>query len=141
MANISNYLEEVLLNHVFRNINYASPGATHYVALFSSTKDTDELEANDASGEITAYAEADREPVEFDEATPFQTGGKATLVSNMAVEYTVMPAVLVRHLAICDNATHGAGNILYWMQLNDDRDCAAGDACRFPAGNISLDLD
>ena len=37
MAQMSNYLEEQLMNHVFRGISYTSPG-TVYLALYSTTQ-------------------------------------------------------------------------------------------------------
>ena len=139
MANISNYLEEALLNHVFRNTAYTMPGATLYVAIFPSTKDEAELEGNDKTGEITAYDEATRPSVAFD--APTQELGKATIVSSGAVEYTDMPAVTVGYAAIMDGSTKTEGNILYWMPLTDSKQTNAGDTFTFPAGDIVLDLD
>ena len=139
MANISNYLEEALLNHVFRNTAYTMPGATLYVAIFPTTKDTAELEANDKTGEIVAYDEATRPSVSF--AAPSQVGGKATIESSGGVEFTDMPEVNVGYAAIMDGNTKTEGNILYWMPLTDSKQTNAGDTFTFPEGDIVLDLD
>ena len=146
MANISSYLEEALLSHVFRNVEYTRPGATIYIAIFDDTAVEADLEAGTVAGgaftdEITTYAEANRPGVAFNEATPFQQAGKATVVSAADVEYTVMPAVTVKYVAACDNATKGAGNILYWAELGTPRTAVLGDEVKFEAGDIQFDLD
>jgi hypothetical protein len=141
MANISTYLEELLLNHVFRNVDFPRPGATHYLAIFPDTAAEADLEASDFTDEIDTYAEADRPAITFDEAVPFQQAGKATLVSAGAVEYTVMPADTVGYAAVCTAAGHGAGNVLYWLPLTPARTPGAGNALRFNAGEIVIDLD
>ncbi len=142
MANISNYLEEALLNHVFLNIAYDRPGATIYIAIFESTKDPDELEANNRTGEIVGYTGTDRPGTAFDEATPtFQVAGKATVVSAADVDFLVMPAVTVGYIAAMDAQGHAAGNILYWAPVTPNKTTNAGDTLRFPAGDIVFDLD
>lgn len=141
MSNISNYLEEALLSHVFRNTSYTTPGATIYIAIFQNTKSEAELESNNRTGEITAYDEAAREGTAFNEADPFQQTGKATVVSASAIEYTDMPAVTVGYIAAMDASSHASGNILYWAALTDDKVCNAGDTFRLPAGDIKFDLD
>jgi len=140
MANISDYLEEALLNHIFRNVDFPRPGATIYVAIFENTKAEAELEANNMAGEITAYTGIVRPGTAF--GAPAQVLDKATITNSDIVEYAGMPAVTVGYLALVDEETHaGGGNILYWAKLTADRVCAAGDECKFPVGNITVDLD
>jgi hypothetical protein len=141
MANISTYLEEKLLSHVFRNVEYTRPGATIYIAIFANDKSEAELEANNRTGEITGYTGTDRPGTEFNEADPFQQAGKATVVNAAALEYLVMPAVTVGYVAAMDSAAHAGGNILYWAQLTADKACNAGDTFRLPAGDVKFDLD
>ena len=143
MANISNYLEEALLDHVFRNVEFTRPGATLYVAIFEETKSEAELEANNRTGEITGYTGTDRPSVTFSQQDPFQNvgTGAATIVSAAAVEYLDMPALTVGYAAVMDSAAHAGGNILYWMKLTLDKNTNAGDTFRFPAGDIVIDLD
>lgn len=140
MANISNYLEEALLNHIFRNTPYAMPGATIYVAIFENTKSEAQLESNNLAGEITGYNGVVRPSTTF--GAPAQILGKATISSLNDVEYSNMPAVTVGYIALVDEETHaGGGNILYWIKLTVDRICGAGDGCKFEIGSITVDLD
>ena len=138
MANISNYLEEALLSHVFLNTPYTGPGATIYIALFPSTKSEAELEAGTLTGEITTYAETAREGTAFVADTPFQQTDKAQVVSVSDIDYTVMPAVTVGYIAAMDADT--AGNILYWAKLTADVTCTAGGTFQLPAGDIKFNL-
>ncbi len=138
MAHISDYLEEALLNHVFRNVPLTSP-ATVYVAIFSDVATQAELEAGTLTNEITGYAEANRPAVPF--GAPTQVGGKATISNSAAVEFTNMPAVTVAFVAIMDSAAKGGGNVLYGFPMTENKIVNSGDTFRLPAGEIDLDLD
>lgn len=146
MANISNYLEEAVLNHVFRDIDFPRPGATIYVAIFEDTKDTDELEADNFDGEIKSYDGTDRPSTGFAAPTQEADGAgstKAVIASEDDVIYTGMEALTVKYIALVDQEAHAAvaPHILYWIKLTTPRVCAAGDECKFPAGNIKVDLN
>ena len=141
MANISTYLEELILSGVFRDDAVIPLSDTHYVAIFPDTATEADLEAGTLTDEITTYAEATRPVIQFDEATPYQQAGKATLESDADVVFTVMPAETVGYLAIMDSATKSAGNVLYWAELTVHQVIAAGDKLKFIAGTIKLDLD
>jgi len=139
MANISNYLEEALLNHVFRNVEFTRPGATIYIGLFANNKSSDELEANNRGDEITTYASTLRIGTAF--GAPAQDGGKATITNTDTVEFTVMPATTVGFIAAFDNSNYSTGNILYWAKLTADKPTSTGDTFRMSTGNITFDLD
>ncbi len=141
MANITNYLEEGLLDHVFRDVNFDRPGTTLYVGIFLSTKAEGELEANNKDAEITDYTGTNRPSVSFNWKSPKQQGGKATIESAAAVEFLNMPAVTMGYAAIFDSAAHAGGNMLYWMPVLPNKTTNAGDTFFFPAGDIVLDLD
>lgn len=134
MANISDHLEEGLLNHVFRNIEYSRP-ATVYCGLIETGDYDAELEVGTLDHEITAYT-GDRKAITF--GAPSQVGGKATIKNTVALEFLVMPAVTVKYAIVCDAAT--AGNILYWCPLTAEKTCNAGDTFRIPVDNLVLDL-
>lgn len=136
MANISNYLEEAILNHVMRNDPYTS-STTVYVGLISSDASDNDLEAGTLTNEITGY-DGNRKPVVFTE--PTQVGGKATIKNNADIEFENMPAVTVEYAIVCDAETNG--NILYWCPLTGGtKTTNAGDIFRIPEDGLVLDLD
>jgi len=134
--NLSNYLEEVLINHVLRNVAYTSPTDV-YVGLVSDVASDAHMEAGTLTNEITAY-DGNRKAVTFD--APVQDGDGRASVKNAtaAIEFEDMPAVTVKYAIVCDSATKGSGNILYWCPLVDSvgaretRTANAGDTFRLP---------
>lgn len=140
MANIADYLEEALLNHVFRNIPYTSPAAV-YCGLIDDVGTDAELEAGALTHEITAYT-GDRKAITF--GVPAQVSGKATIKNSTAIEFENMPAVTVKYAIVCDAAT--GGNILYWCPLVDaegeptEKTCNPGVTFRIAIDRLVLDL-
>ncbi len=134
MANITDYLEEALLNHVFRNTPHTSP-ATVYCGLIETGDYDAELELGTLTHEITAYT-GDRKAITF--GAPTQIGGKATIKNSVAIEFENMPAVTVKYAIVCDAAI--AGNILYWCPLTAEKACNAGDTFRIAVDGLVLDL-
>lgn len=134
MANIATYLEDALLDHVMRNVEYVRP-ATVYCGLIDDVSDGSELEAGTLDNEITGYT-GDRKAITF--GAPADVGGKATIKNTVALEFLVMPAVTVKYAIVCDAAT--GGNILYWCPLAAQKTCNAGDTFRIAIDGLVLDL-
>ena len=135
MANISNYLEEKLLNHVFRNIAYTKPAAV-YCGLVETGDYDAELEAGTLTHEITTYT-GNRKAITF--GAPAQVSGKATIKSTAVLEFENMPAKTVKYAIVCDAAT--GGNILYWCPLAEEKTCNGGDTFRLPIDALVENLD
>ena len=136
MANISNYLEEKILNHVMRNDVLTSP-STVYVGIISDDASDADLEAGTLTNEITGY-DGNRKPVVF--TVPEQVGGKATIKNNSDIDFENMPASTVKYAIVCDAPTNG--NILYWCPLaGGTKNTNAGDIFRIPEDGLILDLD
>ena len=143
MANISNYLEEKILNHVMRNVALTSP-STVYVGIISDDAIDADLEAGTLTNEITGY-DGDRKPVVFTEPEQVESGtavltSKATIKNNSDIDFENMPASTVKYAIVCDAPTNG--NILYWCPLaGGTKNTNAGDIFRIPEDGLILDLD
>ena len=136
MANISTYLETILLNLVMRNTAY--PGgapATVYCGLMDDSANDAECEAGTLTNEITTYT-GNRQAITF--GAPADVGGAQTIKNTVAHEFLVMPAVTVAYAIVCDAAT--AGNILYWAPLAANKTCNAGDTFNIAIDALVLDL-
>lgn len=136
MANIADYLEEILLDLVFRGTAYpgGAPAAVYCGLLDDVATDT-EGEEGTLTNEITSYT-GDRKAITFGAVS--QIGGKATIKNSVALEFDVMPAVTVKYAIVCDAAT--AGNILYWCPLAAQKTCNAGDTFKIAIDGLVLDL-
>lgn len=136
MANLSDYLENALINHVLRNTPYSSPAAV-YCAICNTTATSAQLEAGTLTNEITGYT-GNRPQITF--GAPSQVSDKATCKNTAALEFPGMPSTTVRFAAIMDSATKSAGNVLWWMQLSADKPVPSGETFRFPVDNLIADL-
>ena len=136
MANMSSYLEEKILDHVLRNIEYTPP-STVYVGIVSDSATDSELEAGTLTNEITGYT-GDRKSVSFTAIS--QNGdGEAETENTALIEFESMPACTIAYAIVCDAAT--GGNILFWGAATESKTSNSGDTHQVPAGNITIDLD
>lgn len=126
MSDFSDYLENELLDHVFRNATYTSPSAV-YLALFTAAP-------TDAGGgtEVSTGGYA-REAITFGAAS----GG--AIANTSAVEFTASGANFGTILAVGIFDALTTGNLLAWNEItsvtiND------GDTLNFPIGDIDVTL-
>lgn len=127
MSDFSDYLEDELLDHVFRNASYSSPAAV-YLALYTANP-------TDAGGgtEVSTGGYS-RQAITFGAAS----GG--TVSNSAAVEFTASGANFgtITGVGIFDASS--SGNLLTWKSItsvviND------GDTLNFPIGDIDVSLD
>ena len=127
MAEMSNYLENALINATLRNTSYTSP-ATVYVALYT-TDPTDADTGTEVSG--NGYA---RQSVTF--GAP--SNGAST--NSGAVEFPQATGSwgTVAYIGLRDASS--GGNLLYHTVLDASKTISTGDVFRISAGNLSVTL-
>jgi hypothetical protein len=128
MAEMSNYLENALINATLRNTSYTSP-ATVYVGLYTS----DPGEGNTGT-EVSGGSYA-RTAVTF--------GAPSNGVSTNSASVTFPTATgtwgTVTHIGILDAST--SGNLLYYTPLDASKSIASGDVFTISVGNLSVTLE
>jgi len=124
----TNYLEEVLLNHVLRAISYSSPAAV-YIALFT-------VAPTETGGgtEVTGGGYT-RQTVVF--SVP--SGGTVSNSADLIFPVASAPWGIVVAFAIMDAAA--AGNMLYYGNLTATRDVQINDQIKFPVGQLIVQED
>ncbi|MFT9496604.1 phage tail fiber protein [Anaerosolibacter sp.] len=132
MGAMSNYIEEALLNAVFRNVAYSSP-ANVYIALYKSDPTDGDVGLEVAGG---SYA---RQAVAFN--PPTQAGGKAQIQNSAQINFPVATADwgTITHIGIRNAGT--GGNLLYHGALTVPKTVNSGDQIIFGVGDITLTLD
>jgi hypothetical protein len=127
MADFSDFLENELLDHVFRNSAYTPPAAV-YLALYTAAP-TDAGGGTQVSG--NGYAR---------QAITFGAAAGGAISNTSAVEFTASGGNFgtIVAVGIFDAAT--SGNLLAWNEItsvviND------GDTLNFPIGDIDVTLD
>jgi hypothetical protein len=129
MSAASNYLENAIFNHVFRNTSYTSP-ATLYLALFTSTATAADLEAGTLTNEVSGGSYA-RQTATF--SAPSNGAGS----NSGTVTFPTASANwgTIRYVAIMDAAS--SGNILWYAQLSSDVTINSGNTFQFNSSSVS----
>ena len=127
MSEISNYLENALINATLRNTAYTSP-TTVYVALYT-TDPTDADTGTEVSG--NAYA---RQSVTFSAPSNGATSNSA------AVEFPQATGSwgTVAYIGLLDASS--GGNLLYHTPLDASKTIATGDVFRIAIGSLTVTI-
>jgi hypothetical protein len=127
MAEMSNYLENALVNATLRNTSYTSP-ATVYLALYTSDP-TDADSGTECSG--TSYAR---------QSITFGAPSNGVTTNSAAIEFPQAGGSwgTVTHVGIRDAST--SGNLLYHTPLDASKTIATGDVFRIATGSLSVTL-
>lgn len=125
-GNLTNYLENKLIDHFLGTTSYTMP-ADVYVALFT-------VAPSDAAGgtEVTGGSYA-RKIATFTAAS----SGATTNDSN--IDFTGMPAVTTVAIGIFDAIT--SGNMLLYGTLTTNKTTDAGDTLRIATGDLDISID
>jgi hypothetical protein len=141
MSALSNYLENKLLDHVFRNTGYAMP-TTVYVALYVAAP-SDAGGGTEVSG--GGYARAQVGPsTSAWTATQGGTAGPSSGTSGQIANALDVPFPspsanwgIVSHFGLHDAVT--GGNLLVWAPLTPSQTVNGGDAApKFLAGALTV---
>lgn len=128
MAEMSNYLENALINATLRATTYTSP-ANVYVALFT----TDPTDAN--TGTEVSGGSYQRTAVTF--------GAPSNGVSTNSGAVTFPTATgswgTITHIGIMDSQT--TGNLLFHTPLDTSKTITSGDIFTISTGNLSVTLE
>ena len=127
MSEMSNYLENALINATLRNTAYISP-TTVYLALYT-TDPTDADSGTEVSG--NAYAR---------QSITFGAPSNGVSTNSAAIEFPQATGSwgTVAYVGIRDAST--AGNLLYHTPLDASKTIATGDVFRVAVGSLSVTL-
>lgn len=128
MAELSNYLENKLLDHVLRNVSYTSP-TTVYVGLYTSDP------GDDNSGTEVSGGSYARQVLNVTTAT----GGIVTSSADVTFPQATGSWGTVSHIGILDALS--SGNLLMHTPLTTSRAIESGDILKISTGNLTAELD
>ena len=127
MSEMSNYLENALINHTLRNSALSAPSAV-YVSLHTANPDED-ASGSELSG--SAYA---RQAATF--AAP--SNGVSTTSADINFPKATGSWGTVSHIGIWDASS--SGNMLYYTALDASKTIATGDILKIAAGSLTVTL-
>lgn len=127
MAEMSNFLENALINATLRNTSYTSP-TTVYLALY-----TDDPTDADTGTEISGGSYARQ-------SITFGAPSNGTSTNSAAIEFPAATANwgVVTHVGIRDALT--SGNLLYHTALDASKTINNGDIFKILTSNLSVTL-
>ena len=128
MAELSNYLENKLLDHVLRNVSYTSP-TTVYVGLYTSNP------ADDNSGTEVSGSSYARQILSVTTAT----AGVVTSSADVTFPQATGNWGTITHIGLLDALT--SGNLLMHTPLTTSKLIETGDILKVPTGNLTASLD
>ena len=135
MSEFSDYLENIIINHILRNQSFTPP-TTVYVALFTAVTG---LEANNPTAEVSGDTYA-RVAVTLSAASGGATSnsGAVTFPAATASWGHVTHVAIVDHLS---NTTWGTNvNVLMWSELTDHKDIDSGDTANFAIAALAVSV-
>jgi hypothetical protein len=127
MSEMSNYLENGLLNAVLRNTSYTSP-ATVYVGLYTSNPG----EGNTGT-EISGNSYARK-------SATFGAPSDGVCTNSAAVEFDQATGSwgTISHVGLLDAIT--SGNLLFYTDITTSKTIETGDIFKIAAGSLSVTL-
>ena len=127
MSEMSNYLENGLLNAILRNTSYTSP-ATVYVGLYTSNPDEGNTGTEVSGG---SYAR---------KSAAFNSPSNGVCTNSASVEFDQASASwgTVSHVGLLDSIT--SGNLLFYTDLTTSKTIESGDIFKIAAGSLSVTL-
>jgi hypothetical protein len=128
MAELSNYLENKLLDHVLRNESFTSP-TTVYVGLYTSNPEDDNSGTEVSGG---SYA---RQVLSVTTAT----AGIVTSSADVTFPQATSAWGTISHIGLLDAIT--SGNLLMHTALTTSRDVEVGDVLKIATGSLTASLD
>lgn len=128
MAELSNYLENALLDHVLRNVSYTSP-TTVYVGLYTSDP------GDDNSGTEVSGGSYARQILSVTTAT----GGIVTSSADITFPQATGSWGVISHIGLLDAIS--SGNLLMHTALTTSKTIESGDVLRISTGDLTAALD
>lgn len=144
MSAMSDYLENKLIDQIFRGQAYTFP-TTLYIGLFSANPSDvgggTELTGNayarvGVSGSLANWA-----GTQSSGSTTASSGTGGTTSNNGVITFPTPTANwgAVTGMGIFDAAS--GGNLLFWGSLTNAKTINIGDAVTFPAGSLAIQMD
>jgi hypothetical protein len=136
MANMSDFLEAAILNHLFRGTAYTAPTSV-YMALCTDTVDDtyDGSSLPEPTG--TGYA---RKAVASNPTKWSAPDAEGTIKNVEEIKWEkVQWSATIKAVAICDALTNG--NVLFWGTLTAQKVVTVDDSISFAPETLSIQID
>lgn len=139
MSAMSDYLEGILIDHMFRTATFTKP-TTIAIALCTAApvdSDTGSLTSKEVANS-NAYARATLNPSNsnWDD----DAGGNGATANTTTITFATASGNwgTITHVAITDSTSHASGNLLLHGALTSSKVVQSGDTFKFNAGDLDI---
>lgn len=144
MGAMSNYLENKVIDWLFRGQTFSPPPGLHVGLLSSAPSDSGggtEISGNGYARQNISPTLANWAGTQSTGSTTVSTGTTGTTSNNVAVTFPTPTASwgAVSHFGIFDSAT--GGNLLFYGALTIAKTINQGDTVTFPIAALSVQID
>ena len=129
-GNLSNYLENKLLDHFLGTAAYTMP-TTVYVGLYTVAP-SDTGTGTTGGTQVTGGSYARQTAV-------FSAAASGTTSNTANIDFAGMPAATTVAIGVFDALT--SGNLLLWGTLTANKTTDAGDTLRIATGDLDISID
>lgn len=142
MASMTDYLENKLIDFLFRGGSFTAP-ANLYIALYTAAP-TDSSSGTEVAGgdyerkQLNPSASNWYSTQSNTDATSTGTGGTTGNAATIAWNSVTWSGTVVA-VAICDALT--AGNVLFYKTLSASKTITAGDSISFATNALTVQID
>lgn len=141
MSKMSNYLENKLIDHIFRNITFTKPTSL-YIALCTATP-TD-YSTGETISEVPNRNGYVRKTIECNTTNwSSATSENGTSYNKTAITFASPTGTwgTITSIAILDSGTWGEGNLLFWSNIETPQAINLGKIFSIPIENLTIQLD
>jgi hypothetical protein len=141
MAAASDYLEGQIRAHIFRTASFTKPSVLSIALCTAATTDAQTGATITEVANANGYARQTLNPLDANWTAASSTDGLSDNASAITFPAATGSAWgTVTHVAICDSATWGAGNMLFHGALTTSKVVNVGDVFSFAIGALDVSI-
>jgi hypothetical protein len=144
MSEMSNYLEDELIKHLFRTGSFTKPTTIAIALLTTGAAEGDTGQFSTGTGvEVvtgSAYARQARNPLDANWTATDGGDGQTDNAAAITFPQATGSWGTVSDMAIVDSSTFDSGNMLFYSPVDTGRAIDNGDTAEFAIGAITVTL-
>lgn len=141
-GSMSDYLEDAIRKHIFRTGSYTKPTVLAIALCTATPTDASTGSTITEPPSANGYSRQTLNPLDANWSAPNTTGGVTKNQSILTFgPVTTADWSAVTHFAICDDATYGAGNVLFWGSFTVSKTAQVGDTVSIAVDALSVTFD
>jgi len=140
MAGFSDYVEGQLITHIFRTGSFTKPTTLAIALVTSAATDSDDGSTISEVANSNNYARQTLNPLDANWSAPSVGDGNTHNLSAITFPQASGSWGTIVGVVILDNATYGAGNILFHGTLTDNKTINNGDTFTFAISDLNIVL-